>query len=154
MFISLFSLCMFTLKFVGIIMHFIFFFCLNILFIHNAWLIWTKINKIFFFILHNLTIFVYQVALFQVLFYFTCLLWSQNIFFINIIGYHFYNLYHILTWELFFPTIIASPSTTSIVRILPLSFPVHSDKPKMFNRSNFKWWQHKILIYVLTLNFV
>jgi hypothetical protein len=43
-----------------------------------------------------------------------------------------------LTQKLIFPTNISLASTTSIVRISPLPFVVHSEKSKKFNGLNFK----------------
>jgi len=52
-----------------------------------------------FFIFYNLNIFVYQVILFQVLYYFTCLLW---IYIYIYTCYCFYNLYHIFNSRISF----------------------------------------------------
>ena len=44
-----------------------------------------------------------------------------------------------LTRELIFPTNIASISTTSVVKILPSFYIVHSEKLEKFSGLNFKW---------------
>ena len=52
------------------------------------------------------------------------------------------------TQDLVAPTNIASRSTTLVVRIPPLSFVVHGEKSKKFN----KRWQQKMLFYLTILN--
>jgi hypothetical protein len=57
-----------------------------------------------------------------------------------------------LSWELVVPINVALATTTSIEKILPLFFMVNDKKSKRFNGLNFKRWQHKILLYITTLN--
>ena len=54
---------------------------------------WIK-KKVFIFILYNLNIFVYQVVLFQVLYYLLACCGVKYLF-INIFCYCFFNLYHV-----------------------------------------------------------
>jgi hypothetical protein len=89
-----------------------------------------------FFIFYNLNIFVYQVILFQVLYYFTCLLWIYIYIYILAIVFIIYIIF--LTRELVFLTSIDLASTTSVVRILLSLFVVYIEKREKFNELNFK----------------